>query len=289
MKAETLWKDLKTFIELIRVKNASIAFLGVLVGALLSPYPAPAAIIILAGLSAAAILAGGNAINDYFDVEIDRVNKPKRPLPSGRITSSDTIMTSLTLFLIGLGIAKFIGTYCLTIAALNTLLLIIYAKYSKKMLLTSNLTVSYLVASIFIYGAAVTITTPDVDAGRFTLTYILTACSFLMTLSREITKDIEDIEGDRKKYALTLPIVYGAGNAKSAAIIIGITAIAASAIPIINQQTNFNTAIYTPVIAIADLIFLTALTMNPTPSQKTMIIGMVTSLIAFTLGINIKI
>jgi len=276
--------NLLTFFELVRVRNALIAFLGVFIGALLSPYPACALAILAAGLSAALILAGGNAINDYFDVNIDRVNKPKRPIPSGRISSTAAVAIALILFLAGIILATAINKYCLAIAILNTIILILYAKYSKRILLIANLTVSYLVASIFIYGTAVTITTQGADAAQLLLTIILAACAFLMTLSREIIKDIEDIEGDKTEGASTLPIVFGAKKAKMIAITAGAIAIAISSIPAIVKTGAFNSHVYTLVIALADIRFLTAFTMPPNKSQKTIVVGMILSLLAFMLA-----
>ncbi len=63
------------------------------------------------------------------------------------------MMLSLALFAIGLGMSKFVNIYCFIIALSNVIVLIVYGKYSKKMYLLSNLIVSYLVASIFVYGA----------------------------------------------------------------------------------------------------------------------------------------
>lgn len=284
MKLETLKAKLITFTELIRIRNALIAFLGVFVGSIVSPYAASNMYIMLAGLSAAAILAGGNAINDYFDVEIDRINKPKRPLPSGRISSSDTLMISLTLFLIGIGISKYINTYCLTIASVNTILLILYAKYSKKALFLSNVCISYLVASIFLYGAAVTLPTQAIDLNKFRLTYILAACAFLMTLSREIIKDIEDVEGDKKQYSSTLPITIGIKNSKRISIALGVLAIVTSILPLTTELQPFNIYTYAPIIALADIIFIISFTQQPAVNQRIMVLGMNLSLLAFLLG-----
>lgn len=284
MKLEKLRAWILTLLELVRVRNAAIAFFGVFVGSMLSPYGAPLLVVLTAGLSAALILAGGNAINDYFDVEIDRVNKPRRPIPSGRMNSSDTLMIALILFFSGVGMAKHINTYCLAIAAFNSVLLILYAKYSKKLLFIANLAVSYLVASVFVYGAAATLNAPVMEPAKFTMIYILAACSFFMTLSREVVKDMEDIEGDRRQYSYTLPILIGAENARRVAIAFGAMAILSSILPFLSNAAPFRIILYAPIIAIADIIFIFSFTLKPEKSQKIMVVGMVLSLIAFMAG-----
>jgi len=74
--------NLKSYFLLIRPINIFIGALTIWVGASLSGAIYPLVKVVLACVSGSLIMAGGNVINDYFDVEIDRVNKPFRPLPS---------------------------------------------------------------------------------------------------------------------------------------------------------------------------------------------------------------
>ena len=276
-----------TVMNLIRIRNVSIVFIGVLVGALLvtgEGEPLPVRVFV-AALTAAIITGGGNALNDYFDLMIDKMNKPDRPIPSGRIQKSDALMLSVGLLLVGLGLSKTINEYCLVLAALNVVILVVYAAYSKKMLFIANLGVSYLVASVFIFGALAT-----VDAGgrasftQINIALILTACAFFMTLAREIIKDIEDIEGDQKMYSKTLPIVLGVRKAKIMAGIFAGLAIILSIIPLKAGYPNLNLRVYGTLITVSDLTFISALTMFASLAQRMMIIGMGLSLLGFLLG-----
>ncbi|HHQ45229.1 MAG TPA: hypothetical protein ENN13_03725, partial [Candidatus Altiarchaeales archaeon] len=95
-----------TMLGLTRPRNMLMAFIGVFTGAVLYTQDYNLLMLFAAALSASLILAGGNGMNDYFDFEIDRVNKPERPIPSGRITRSDAMMLSIVFFLSGLGLAK---------------------------------------------------------------------------------------------------------------------------------------------------------------------------------------
>jgi len=284
LKISKIGSFIKTIFALLRIRNALISFLGVYVGAILFISPIPVHNVILAGLSAALILGGGNTLNDYFDVDTDKTNKPWRPIPSGKISMSDAFMLAIVFFMIGIGIANRINKSCMVLAILNTILLIVYAKYSKRLLLLSNVTISYLVASVFIYGAFSTINNEQLASGNLLLISILVCCSFLMTFSREIIKDIEDIEGDTKIYAKSLPIVIGVKKSNLVAVTIGISAVLLSVVPIFYHTPMFNTLFYAVFIFLADLLFIVSFTMHPALAQRSMIAGMTLSLLAFLTG-----
>jgi geranylgeranylglycerol-phosphate geranylgeranyltransferase len=213
------------------------------------------------------------------------VNKPKRPIPSGRIARSDVFMLSTALFLIGLGLAKHINDLCLAIALINTLILIVYAKYSKRMLLVSNFTISYLVASVFIYGAA-SAHTPNtpVNIENAWLLLILTLSAFLINFSREIIKDIEDIEGDKKAYSNTLPIRYGPDKARKAAILAAAITVLISLTPLMSDTPHFNKTIYAAFILVTNLLIIGSFTTHPTITQRLQVIAMILALTAFLLA-----
>jgi len=287
----TIRDNLLMLLELVRIRNALIVFFGVIVSATFIltcdlTDNAEVGNVIIAGIAASLITGAGNAINDYFDSEVDKINKPKKPIPSGRIAKPDVGMISIVLFLIGIGLSKSINDYCLIIAILNSMILILYAKYSKKALLISNLTISYLVASVFLFGVLATVDNPgEIMIGDdIRIVMIMSACAFLMTFSREIIKDIEDIEGDKREYAITLPIRIGIENAKKSAIILAIGAILLSFLPFFIHLRSFNLLSYGILIVLADIIFLISLTMHPSLGQRIMVFCMVLALIAFFLG-----
>lgn len=273
-------------LSFVRLRNCFMTFFGVIVGASLVyagshiiPFTAP---VLTAAVAAALITAGGNTLNDYFDIETDKVNKPHRPIPAGRITKSDALMFSVTLFLIGLALAKAVNKYTLLFAGVNTIILVLYARYSKKMFFISNLSISYLVASIFVYGAlAIQNPHAPINPSRMDLALILAACAFFMTFSREVMKDVEDLEGDQRMYSRTLPIVLGQKKAKRITTLFALAAIALSLMPLIVNHPGLAGTVYGPLIVIADLLFLSALTMYAPLGQRTMLAGMSLALIAF--------
>ncbi|VVB51855.1 Digeranylgeranylglyceryl phosphate synthase [uncultured archaeon] len=281
--------SIKTFLELIRVRNAALSFVGVYLGALLTAattsHPTIDTAVFYAALSAALIMGAGNVLNDYYDHEIDRINRPKRPIPSGRITRPDALMLAIAMFLIGLGLAKSISTLCLVIVVGNTIILVLYGLYGKTLLGISNFAVAYLVSSLFLYGAAAAESaSPVPEISRLTLIITLVVASFFSTLSREIIKDVEDREGDMKKYSQTIPIHYGVKWAKRIAETSTLTAVIVGFAPLFIAPQTFNTTAYLPFTLLAAAVFAAAHTMHETLTQRMLVLGQAISMLAFYAG-----
>lgn len=172
-------------------------FAGVLTAVSLNPIEH-----ILLALSASMIAASGYVINDVFDLEIDKINRPDRVLPSGLMSVSQAKWLSLVLAILGIAISYSLPgfTYFL-FATFNTILLFLYASCYKKKLLIGNMIVAWSTASVFLYGA--------VGSADISLIYPITLLAFLYTLIREWTKTIEDVEGDKKEHANTIALVFG--------------------------------------------------------------------------------
>ncbi len=151
----------------------------------------------------ALITAAGNVINDYFDAGIDAVNRPDRPIPSGSVSRISAKRFAVVLFAAGIIASIFTNPLCIAIALFNSLLLVAYAARLKGLPLVGNLSVAYLSASMFLFGGAL--------SGWESMVHILpvAAITFFAMLSRELLKAGEDVEGDRKGGADTLPIRYG--------------------------------------------------------------------------------
>ena len=227
------------------------------------------------------VTGAGNAINDYFDIEIDRVNKPRRPIPSGIISTSAAFYFSLALFAAGTVSAFMINVPCAIIASFNSLLLIYYAKTLKRTAFLGNLAVGYLTGSTFIFGGAVFF-----ESGGLESVFVLFLLATLATVAREIVKDIEDMDGDMKNGAHTLPIVIGARKAAYIAAFIGLVAVLASPLPYLQSLMSTR---YLFLVAIADLLFAIAVYEilfkdNPAGSSRLFKMAMAFALLSFLAG-----
>ncbi|MDI9633033.1 MAG: geranylgeranylglycerol-phosphate geranylgeranyltransferase [Methanolinea sp.] len=190
------------YVRLVRPLNAVVAGIAGIIGYIIatgSLEPTNIWIFLVVFL----VTAGGNAINDYCDVEIDRINRPDRPIPSGEVNRASVPVYSAALFLSGIAASFAMNYLCVAIAALNSALLVWYAVSLKRTAGAGNAAISYLTASIFVFGAA------SAGAGAVVRVIPLAVVTFLAMLARELWKDAEDLEGDAAAGASTLPVRMG--------------------------------------------------------------------------------
>lgn len=184
-------------------------------------------------LSVILITAGGYIVNDIYDVETDKINKPNKIFIDVTISkknawNSYTILTSLGLIL-GLYMSFLLKNYTsLFIYLFTVFILFLYSKKLKKVLLLGNLSISLLISLVIFIIISFEFksggSNPDeLVSETFRLLFPFWVIlgysffSFLTTLIREIIKDIEDIDGDLKLKAKTLPILIGRKRASKVA------------------------------------------------------------------------
>jgi len=183
------------YLQLLRPGNCVMGAIAALIGALMVInfsefiYFSP---VYIAMIIVFLITGAGNTINDCVDVDADKINKPSRPIVSKRVSKRSALIYAIVLFAIGIFLSGLINWYTLTIAVINSILLILYPLYLKRKLLVGNVVISYLVGSVFLFGGAA--------FANLTLPFLLFLLAFFANISREIVKDLEDIEGDRKSF-----------------------------------------------------------------------------------------
>lgn len=223
----------------------------------------------------------GNAINDYFDHKIDAINKPERPIPSGRISLKTALIYSVSLFVLSSIMAFIIGIIPGLIVVLSAILMYLYAKRLKTSCLIGNLSIAFLTGLCFVFGGVV--------LNAVELSIILGVYAFLMTMAREIVKDMEDVEGDSVEGASTFPIKYG--MRKSSIMAASFMLIASLTSPILYFMGIFN-IIFLIVMLFAIYLFLScAISIlrdqsveNTRKVSKQIKIGMGVVFLAFALG-----
>ncbi len=276
---------MNVILELMRYRNCAMAGLASIIGGGIAYGIVKGELIwlLLIFITVFLITGAGNAINDYFDAAIDAVNRPDRPIPSGRFKKKSAFTVSIALFGAGIITAYFIGSIPFFIAVFNSLLLFFYASILKRKVFLGNLSVAYLTGSTFLFGGAA------YGPEGLDVTLILFFLSVLATLAREIIKAIEDMEGDRKEGALTLPIRIGERPAAYTAMAFGLVAVGLSPIPY--SRGLFN-EYYLFVVGFADVIFLYAVLLafkkRPAASSKYFKVGMFLALVAFIAGSFLK-
>lgn len=282
---------MNVFLELMRYRNCAMAGLAAVIGGGIAYSASSAApgemseiiLLIPVFITVFLITGAGNAINDYFDAGIDAVNRPDRPIPSGRLKKESAYNYSIILFAGGVLTAYFIGTVPFLIALFNSMLLYLYAFSLKRKVFVGNLSVSYLTGSTFLFGGAA------YGLKGIEATSVLFFLSMLATLAREIVKAIEDMEGDMLDGAVTLPIRIGERPSAYLASAVGLIAVLLSPLPYITGLFEYP---YLLVVGIADIVFLYAvfliLKKNPSASSKYFKAAMFFALVAFIAGSFLK-
>lgn len=260
------------YLEIIRPFTSFLSAFGVFVGGAVAGAPVDMALA-MAVLASFMISGAGIVLNDYYDLKIDRINAPDRPLPSGRIRKKSALLFAAALFAAGIGLSYFLNTYCLGIAVLNTILELIYAKKLKQVAILGNAVDSWFVASTFIFGACLTM--------DFSVVWILSILAFMANMGREIFGDMEDLKGDSAMELHTLPIIVGNRISRITGSFFILSAVALSALPYYLGLLNMN---YLAMIALADTLFIFSIFQTPKNNQKTTKIAMLMALIAFLIG-----
>lgn len=275
------------YIEILRPGNALMGAISIILVAIIDKTISIP--IILAMIAVFFETAAGNVINDYFDYKIDLVNKPERPIPSGRISLKNGKNYAYFLFLAGT-VCGFLISYLtgnwipFVIVLIADVILYLYAYKLKATPLIGNLAVGFMTGFGFVFGGF-TINNPSIIMTSIFLGFF----AFVMTTAREIVKDIEDVEGDMKDGARTLPILIGK---KTPAILASILIVIDCALcPLLYAYHIFG-VLYLIIIAIAVILFIYAAIIilksqeesSAHKSSKLLKIGMLIAFLSFALG-----
>lgn len=171
-------------------------------------------------LSTVIITASGYMINDYYDVKIDYINKPDEVIIGKGMKRRMVIFFHTVLNFTGIGIAWYVSPRVGVITFVSAFLLWLYSNQLKRLPFIGNFVVALLTGvAIWIVGYYYQ------QSELLVLTYAIFA--FFINLIREIIKDIEDRQGDRKHGCKTLPIVLGFRNTKRVIFVIAVAFVCA--------------------------------------------------------------
>jgi geranylgeranylglycerol-phosphate geranylgeranyltransferase len=232
-------------IRIIRPVNALMLGFGILVGVVITgglTSMIPLSYLALAFVTGFTLTGSAMAVNDYYDREIDAVNEPNRPIPSGSVKPSEALVLSAFLSIIGLASAWAISLECFGVALFAWLVIMVYSSWGKRTGFPGNLMVSTCIALPFIYGGLLTSNTHSA--------ILFSLIAFLSNTGREVTKGIVDIEGDRKEGVRTLAASLGPRAASLAAVFFYLLAVAASVLPL---YLGLVSIWYMPFVVVTDL------------------------------------
>jgi len=226
-------------------------------------------------------------INDYWDRDIDRVNEPRKPIPSGAVSPGESMIFAAILSSIGFLSAGLISTLSLAIAVASWMVSVSYNTKGKRTGLLGNFLVSSCVAVPFVYGSV--ITGEELDLSPI----VFAVLAFLSNTGREITKGIVDIRGDETRNIKTIAAVYGE---KTAAYVASVFYIAASGLSFLPIHLGLVSSWFLPFVLLADAGFLvSSIILVRTPSRENarriknlVLLWMNFALLAFIAGSTIR-
>ena len=214
---------MKAYIELGRPFTLIAPALGFFSGAVTAIGAAPrepwsASLLVypaIGSLMAAVLNSASNALNQIYDLEIDRINKPKRPLPSGRLTRREAWVFTCVSYALALWLAWLVAPLgrheCFWIVVVATAMTFVYSAppfRTKRLGIWANVTIAIprgVLLKVAGWSAVKTIVGLE--------PWYIGSIFGLFLLGASTSKDFADIEGDLRGGCSTLPIRYGVKKA----------------------------------------------------------------------------
>jgi geranylgeranylglycerol-phosphate geranylgeranyltransferase len=252
---------LKAIWELMRLDHGVMLFLAILIGSLIAQKTLydnlnlPILNIILTFFTALFLEASTFALNDYYDLEIDRINKrTDRPLVREDVSPKTALFIFYVLFPLGLLSSFFVNMTCFLIALITALISVLYDVKLKKIKLIGNFYIAYIMAIPFVFGGATVLGNNTFSLETINpIIYVVALIAFLTGAGREIMKDVMDFEGDKSQGVKSFPRYIGLRFSNAVASLFYLVAIALSFFPYFS--TDFG--IYYKNISYFILVFIT--------------------------------
>lgn len=248
----TLIRKIKGVIQLFRPELSFAAGSCIIAGEIIALGSFPSIQNLFYGFMCGFFISSSALIlNDYFDLEVDRINAPNRPLPAGIISPPEVIVLTIVATFLGLIASSIISIYALIVSIILWIIAVLYNWKLKETGLLGNFMVSFSVAITFILGGIIV----GNPWNKIVLTFSVMA--FFIDLGEEIAADAMDIDGDKKRNSKSIAIKMGRKVALNISSILFSLVILISFIPIYFSWLGIS---YLLMILIADvIIFLSVL------------------------------
>ena len=233
-------KKIKAVWEIMRLEHGVMIAIAILIGSLIAlkgqGFPEIDKFL-LTFFTALFLEASTFALNDYYDLEIDKKNKREdRPLVRGDISPKSALYLFYIFFPLGIICSFFVNFACFIIALITALIAILYDVKIKKIKLIGNFYIAYVMAIPFVFGGAAVLSQNTlffkIDPSIFVIAFI----AFLAGSGREIMKDVMDFEGDKEKGVKSFPRYIGKRKSNILAAIFYLIAITFSFFPFFMQR-----------------------------------------------------
>jgi len=257
-----LARKLKGFIQIFRPELPFAAGACVIIGEVIALGVLPSARDMFLGFICAFFISGSAIVlNDYFDLEVDRVNTPERPLPAGIVSPTEAILLTLGATLIGLAASFALGSRAFSLCLIFWFIGFLYNWKFKEAGLLGNLMVSASVAITFILGGLA------VGGPWNKVVWTFALMAFFIDLGEEIAGDAMDIEGDKKRGSKSIAIMYGKKFALSLSSLSFSLVVLISLLPVIFGWLGISYLILISITDIMLIVFTIGLLKSTTPEK----------------------
>lgn len=227
--------NLRAYWTLLRIQNVPSSFGLVAAGALVASHSMQSLLdpkVIFTAVAAAAISVGSCVLNDWFDIELDRVNKPNRPLVTGEVMPHHALIMGLTFLSVALVSASAVHPAALQATIIASVALTsAYTPLLKPLPLVKNFVVAAVIAGAISSGGLAA------GAG-LAATLAPTCLTFFVIAHREILMDITDIEGDSSSGIRTLPVLLGREKSLALALMLLTAGVGCALLAIMSSATS---------------------------------------------------
>ncbi|HEY9076226.1 MAG TPA: UbiA family prenyltransferase [Anaerolineaceae bacterium] len=229
-------------------------------------------------LSASALI-----LNDLFDYEVDKINAPSRPLPSGMVSKTDVVWLGAAVTLVGLLSALALSLVTLLAAGVIWLIGFLYNWRYKQAGLIGNLMVAFSVACTFLFGAI------SVQAAWNGSVWIFSLMAFFIDLGEEIAGDAMDMEGDQRRSSRSLALQKGKHFAVRTAVACWVGVILLGLLPVWIGTQGWLYLTFILATDVLIVIFSIRLLQSKTPAEgrramRGVYLGATLCVLAFLLG-----
>lgn len=280
----TLNKKIKGIVQIFRLELPFAAGVCVVLGSVVALGGLPSAREMVLGFLCGFFISGSAIVlNDYFDLEVDKVNTPSRPLPAELLSPYDAIVLTLVTATLGLGAALLISLPAFILCNIFWIISVLYNWKFKEAGLVGNLMVSSSVGITFVLGGMA------VGEPWSRMVWCLALMAFFIDLGEELAGDAMDMEGDRKRGSKSIALRRGRNFALALTTLFFALAVSISFAPVLWGWTG---TIYLLLILATDLLiagFTIRLWRSKTPaegraSMRGIYLGALFGLLAAILG-----
>ncbi|MCX6665291.1 MAG: UbiA family prenyltransferase [Euryarchaeota archaeon] len=250
-------RKIKAIWELMRLEHGIMLALAILVGALIAQRTLPTLDkFIFTFFTALFLEASTFALNDYYDVEIDKKNnRTDRPLVRGDLLPKTALYIFFICFPLGILCSYFVNIPCFVIALITAIFAIIYDMILKKIKLLGNFFIAYIMAIPFVFGAAAVMNNSLAFPPAI---WIIALIAFLAGAGREIMKDVMDFKGDSERGVKSFPRYIGIRKSNIVSALFYFFAVVLSFIPFLffGYGLYYQNYYYLFIIILTDVMFL---------------------------------